>query len=532
MLQLPTLWLRNTWVWNRLDSFLGLCEESMSRFIDTFLEPAFKSIMAKEVLKVREIPRDRTEKRIAELHRWKLIYDRILEISADGFLVVDEKGYILDINKAYCSFLGIEKKDTVGKYVMEVIKNSKLPEILKTGEMEVNVIHKLVKGQTPGIEKYVAVTRAAVKKENDVIAAVGQIYFAKEMLDLGEKIRNMDNELDYYKTELNRMARKRYSFDRMIGHSKKFLEVKAIAQKAAKNDFAVLILGETGTGKEVFANAIHYASVRRNKPFIRMNCAAIPSELMESELFGYEEGAFTGAKRSGKKGKFELANGGTIFLDEIGEMPQSMQVKLLRVLQEKEIERIGGDKTLSINVRVIAATNKDLEALGRNTLRDDLYYRLNSIQLKIPPLRDRRDDIRPFVQYILKRLNEEYSRGVSLSPEAFSLLEAYNWPGNVREVINVLESAYSLVDGQVILASNLPSHLQHYVEKPKSGVSRIKPLSRTIDDVEKEVLVNTLKRQKFNCRATAKELGIHRSTLYRKFEKFQIKRNGGEMINL
>ena len=473
-----------------------------------------------------------SEEMNAELHRWKLIYDRILDISADGFLVVDENSNIIDINRAYCTFLGIKREDTIGRFVMEVIKNSRLPEILKTGEMEVNVIHKLAKGQTPGNEKYVAVTRAAVKDENEVIAAVGQIYFTKEMMDLAEKLQNMDMELRYYKNELNRVARRRYSFDRIIGQSKSYLEVKKIAQKAAKNDFAVLILGETGTGKEVFANAIHYASKRRNKPFIRVNCAAIPSELLESELFGYEEGSFTGAKRGGKKGKFELASGGTIFLDEIGEMPQTMQVKILRVLQEKEIERIGGYKTIPVDVRVIAATNRDPKALGGTALRDDLYYRLNVIQLTIPPLRERRDDIRPFVHHVLKGLNEEYSRRVIPSPEVFGLLEEYDWPGNVRELINVLESAYSIVEGQVILAPNLPNHILHHTEAPHRATSRNRPLSRTIDDVEKEILLNALKRKKFNCRATAKELGIHRSTLYRKFDKFGIKRAKEEMITL
>ncbi len=504
----------------------------MSHFKDICLKPISLNRHDQKDVAMGDNTQEKLEEMNAGLHRWKLIYDRILDISADGFLVVDEKGFILDINRAYCSFLGIKKKDTVGKYVMEVIKNSRLPEILKTGEMDVNVIHKLAKGQTPGNERYVAVTRAAVKHGNEVIAAVGQIYFAKEMMGLAEKLQNMDTELDYYKTELNRVARNRYSFDRIIGRSKLFQEARSIALKAARNDFTVLILGETGTGKEVFANAIHYASGRRNKPFIRVNCAAIPLGLLESELFGYEEGAFTGAKRGGKKGKFELANGGTIFLDEIGEMPQSMQVKILRVLQEKEIETIGGYKTIPIDVRVIAATNKDPKALGGNALRNDLYYRLNVIQLRMPPLKERREDIRPFMQHELKRLNEEYSRRIVLSPEAFSLLEVYDWPGNVRELINALESAYNLVDGQVILATHLPPHIRHHAEKSHRAAFHNRALSRTIDDVEREVLLNTLKRKNFNCRATAKELGIHRSTLYRKFEKFRIKRGGEETFNL
>ena len=209
---------------------------------------------------------DRMKSLLKESKRKTLLYETILDISADGFLIVNSKGNIVDINKAYCAFLGRRKKDIVGKYVMDVIKNSKLPEIMITGEQEVNVLHRLAEGQTPGNEKYVAVSRAAVKDGDEVIGAVGQIYFRKETMELAGKLRDMDSELNYYKSELERVSGDRYSFENVIGQNKQFLEVKKIAEKAAKNDFAVLIFGDTGTGKEVFANAIHYASSRKNIP--------------------------------------------------------------------------------------------------------------------------------------------------------------------------------------------------------------------------------------------------------------------------
>jgi len=461
------------------------------------------------------------EENMRQLWREKLIYQQILDMSADGFLVVDPNSRIIEINKAYCTYLGIKREDVIGKYVLEVVKNSKLGDNIKSGETEVNVMHKLVDGQAPNREKVVIVTRAPVKDGTEVIAAVGQIKFSKATMELAGKLQAMYLELEYYKKELKRIAGTKYSFENMIGKSPKFLEVKKIAEKAARNDFSVLILGETGTGKEVFANAIHYASKRKEGPFIRVNCAAIPSELLESELFGYEEGSFTGAKRGGKKGKFELANGGTIFLDEIGDMPVSMQAKILRVLQESELEKVGGYDTIPINVRVIAATNQDLDKkMLNNTFRSDLYYRLNVIQTKIPPLRERWEDIEDFIKYFLDELNEKYGTSISLEPEAVQILSRYSWPGNIRELRNVIERAFSVVDGSIIKASILPIHVFRQVQD-----SRLTPegnLDHIIGEYERETILRMLEKNKYNCKRTAQELGIHRSTLYKKLSKLNI----------
>lgn len=459
------------------------------------------------------------------LKKTNLIFHKILDISADGFLIIDETGSIIEINKAYLEFLALKREDVVGKYVLDIIKNSKLPEILLTGETEVNVLHKLADGQSPNKEKVVAVTRAAVKEDNRVIAAVGQIKFSTATRDLAQKLQQIDLELQYYKSELKRIVGNQHSFDSMIGQSSSFVKEKVVAQKAAQNEFNVLVTGDTGTGKEVFAHAIHKASARINKPFIRINCAAIPSELLEAELFGYEDGAFTGAKKGGKKGKFELANGGTIFLDEIGDMPLVMQAKMLRVLQEREVEKVGSYSPLPIDVRVIAATNQNLEErVIAKLFRADLYYRLNVIQIRVPSLKERAEDISLLSSYFLSDLNERYGTCISISDQAVRTLMAYHWPGNVRELRNVVERAYSMVDGDIILNTHMPACIISRAKAEDIGLKG-RNLETLMGEIEHDILMEVLRKNNFNCSATAKELGIHRGTLYKKFEKLGIDKN-------
>ncbi|MBP1920682.1 sigma-54 interaction domain-containing protein [Youngiibacter multivorans] len=457
------------------------------------------------------------------LHDRILIYEKILEISDDGFLIVDRDGTIIEMNKAYLEFLELKKQNVIGRHVTDVILNSKLGEITKSGREDVNVVHKLASGQSPNKDKYVIVTRAPVSDGNKVIAAVGQIKFTRNALDIAAKLKAMDDEVQYYRKELERFVGSKYSFQSMIGESAPFNEAIRIAKKAAKSDMSVLLTGETGTGKEVFANAIHYDSERKNRPIIRINCAAIPAELMESELFGYAEGSFTGAVKGGKKGKFELANGGTVFLDEIGDMPLTMQAKLLRVLQEKELEKVGSSETIPVDVRIISATNQNLEDMVRNgTFREDLYYRLNVIRVEIPPLRVRMDDIELFVEAFLADLNEKYDTDVSISEDALKVLKQYKWPGNIRELKNVIDRSYSLVDDSIITFSQLPKTILVKNRLPvlmKAG----KTLPDLVDDFEKEILISYLEKNSYNCVKTAEELGIHRATLYNKIEKLNIK---------
>lgn len=466
------------------------------------------------------------EHNIKELTKYKLIFEKILEISEDGFLIVDENGYIIEMNKAYCNFLDLKREQVIGKYVMDIIKNSKLHEIIleNSSTPETNVLHKLVNGQSPTKEKYAIVTRACVKEDDNVIAAVGQVKFTHKTMELAESLQNLDTELQYYKNELKRIAADKYSVENIVGKSKEIQSTISLSKKAANNDFAVLLTGETGTGKEVFANAIHYLSRRRSKPLVSINCAAIPSELLESELFGYVEGSFTGAKKGGKKGKFELAHEGTIFLDEIAEMPLPMQAKLLRVLQEKEIEKVGGDKPLPIDVRIIAATNKNLlDMVKKKTFREDLYYRLNVLEIKIPPLRNRTEDVRLFVDTFINELNAKYGTHVKVSPEVYKILTEYQWPGNVRELKNVIERAYALSEEGAILNKHLPSKIlvESKISLPNVADT---PLEEIMSSIEREIILNILTKNHFNCRKTAHELGIHRSTLYKKMDKLNISR--------
>lgn len=313
-----------------------------------------------------------------------------------------------------------------------------------------------------------------------------------------------------------------FTLENIIGRSKQILEAKRLAQISAPYLSNVLLTGESGTGKEIFAQAIHNASPRANAPFVALNCGAIPRSLIESELFGYEGGTFTGSKKEGQAGKFELANGGTIFLDEIGDMPFDVQVNLLRVLQSREIVRIGGKKSIKIDVRVISATNKDLdEGIKNKSFRQDLYYRLNVFSVRIPPLREREGDVRILCDYMLMKYASGFGKSMlGLSEEAYKLLKQYDWPGNVRELENVIERAVLVAQDNYVKPEDLPPI---FSEKsiPKS-TSKIKPAVKSASMAEEELISNTLDRNNGNIRKVSADLGLSRGTLYRKIEKYNI----------
>ena len=450
------------------------------------------------------------------------IIQAIFDISYDGILVIDKEEKIIELNQAYADFLKIRREDAIGRHVLTVIKNSKLPEFLKEWKTEMDVPHKLVEGQTPAQDKYVFVNRSSVMNpQGKIIASIAIIRFSYKTLELADRIRTLDIEKEYYRNRLREIADNQYSFHSIIGHSKKIRDIIRIAEKAAASEFPVLITGETGTGKEIFAGAIHYNSSRWDKPFIRINCAAIPSELLESELFGYEEGAFTGSKKGGKKGKFELANGGTIFLDEIGDMPLTMQAKILRVLQEQEIERVGGEKPKPISVRVIAATNKNLaQAIAQKMFRSDLFYRLNVVPVHLPALHERPEDIATLTEYFLKDLNEKYHSDFSITEEAKEVMTHYDWPGNFRELRNALERAYCMAEDSVITSAQLPSSL--WLNSKIKESSANKDLKDIMEELEKEVLLGSLNRNHGNVVKASKELGIHKSTFYKKIQNWDL----------
>ncbi len=352
--------------------------------------------------------------------------------------------------------------------------------------------------------------------------AVGRIMVYR---DVSKEI-----EIDQMKAELLRLRAEleaEYSYDKLIGNSKKMREVFALINQASQSNITVLIQGETGTGKELIAKAIHYNSPRKNGPFIPVNCAAIPETLIESELFGHEKGAFTGAATR-KIGQFEQANGGTILLDEIGEMQPSLQVRLLRVLQEREIQRVGGTGVIPINVRVIASTNADLEsAIKAGKFREDLFYRIAAFPIIIPPLREHPEDIPLLAEHFLSQASAKSEKSVSIiSNEAMDLLISYHWPGNVRELESAIERGVLLETSKVLQASNLPLAILSLSNKVKPKVAKYEKQEDneilSLEEVEKKAILNALKATGNNIQQSAKYLGVNRATIYRKLEKYKL----------
>lgn len=456
--------------------------------------------------------------------RYKYIFDEILTLTDDGFVVVDKNGIITDINEQYCSYLETTKEYAVGRSIAEIIPNTKMLDIVNNAYREDGAIMRLQERREDSEDRVILVNRSCVFDDNrEVIAGVAQVKFRLQTLEIAKKLMKEYTELTFYKEEYQKSSSHSCSFDKILGENKEFVETKKAGLKAAKTAFPVLLNGETGTGKEMFAKAIHNASDRREKPMISINCAAIPSELLESELFGYEDGAFTGAKRGGKKGKFQLADQGTLFLDEIGDMPLGMQAKLLRVLQEGEVEKIGGYTPVPVDVRIIAATRKNLPKMITNgEFREDLYYRLNVINIEMVPLRERRDDVLELANYFLNRLNVAYKTAISLSKDVRECFRSYTWPGNVRELDNVIKSAYAACEDFLIQLTDLPSKMVSRHQLEANTEQSQKRLNQIMDEYEKNILTEALKRNGWNCQRTADELGIHRSAMYKKITKYDI----------
>ena len=453
------------------------------------------------------------------MNYYKNIVSQILKMTSDGFIITDTEGNVREINKQYADFFGKSRSEIIGKSILNIIPNSKMIDIVKHKFSEEDAVHKYIDGEAKG--NSVIVSRSYVEDEDgNVVAGVAQVKFKVQTLAVAKKLMNEYEELEYYREEFQNQNR----MDNIIGSDTKFREIVKECLKVAKTDIPVLLTGETGTGKEVMAKALHTNSLRYDKPFVSINCAAIPFELLESELFGYMDGAFTGAKRGGKKGKFQLANGGTIFLDEIGDMPSSMQAKLLRVLQEKEIEPLGSEKSIPLDVRVVAATRQDLEAKMKDgSFREDLYYRLSVFNIHIPPLRERGGDSLELAEFFLDELNHKYKTYKTFSKAVKAYFLKYQWPGNVREVNNVVQSAYAISTENIIDINDIPARMLQQ-EKPAINLDKNKKsLGQMVDDYEKEVILELLKKHKGNCLEAAKEAGIHKSNFYRKLQKYGIK---------
>ena len=438
------------------------------------------------------------------MNYYKNIVSQILKMTSDGFIITDTEGNVREINKQYADFFGKSRSEIIGKSILNIIPNSKMIDIVKHKFSEEDAVHKYIDGEAKG--NSVIVSRSYVEDEDgNVVAGVAQVKFKVQTLAVAKKLMNEYEELEYYREEFQNQNR----VDNIIGSDPKFREIVKECLKVAKTDIPVLLTGETGTGKEVMAKALHTNSLRCDKPFVSINCAAIPFELLESELFGYMDGAFTGAKRGGKKGKFQLANRGTIFLDEIGDMPSSMQAKLLRVLQEKEIEPLGSEKSIPLDVRVVAATRQDLEAKMKDGyFREDLYYRLSVFNIHIPPLRERGGDSLELAEFFLDELNHKYKTYKPFSKAVKAYFLKYQWPGNVREVNNVVQSAYAISTENIIDINDIPARMLQQ-EKPAINLDKNKKsLGQMVDDYEKEVILELLKKHKGNCLEAAKQGSI------------------------
>ncbi|SFE03986.1 PAS domain S-box-containing protein [Lentibacillus persicus] len=441
------------------------------------------------------------------------IIETVFEKSHYCFVAVDENGVVTFLNDSYCRFLEVDREKAIGKHVTEIIENTRMHIVVETGEEEIADL-QYIRGN------HMIANRIPVFSGGKVVGAVGTVLYrdTKEWMQMNTHIKNLLLELENYRKQLRNQTGANYSLHDIVGSSIRLNEVKEKIIKASSGDVSILLTGESGTGKELFAHSIHQLSERHNQPFVKVNCAAIPEHLLESELFGYEAGAFTGAKKEGKMGKFEMADGGTLFLDEIADMPLNAQVKILRVLQEREIERIGSEKTRKVDVRIVAATNQSLEKLiEQDDFRQDLYYRINVVQIAIPPLRERPEDIRVLAKYYLRNIsNRTGNRVTDFEQEVLDFFLHYDWPGNVRELENVVESAVHLSSSEVITVDDLPDHMQ--VETYYNYQTN--DLKDILEKAEITAIRNALRQTDGDKLKAAKLLGIGKSSFYDKLNKY------------
>lgn len=443
------------------------------------------------------------------------LFQEMMDIMDDVVMVIDADTKILFVNKAYESTYGFKREQIIGKRLEKVEGDTAMIRVLKTGKTVNHEVEYLKSVNVDSVGK-----SAPITYNGETIGCFSVFNNVSNYIKLASNLRRTKEMDKYLKEQL--------ANPEIIRHAQNFVTVNpymkrmlGLAVKVAKSDATVMIRGESGTGKEIMAKVIHANSPRRKGPFIKVNCAAIPENLLESELFGYVGGAFTGARREGKPGKFEMANGGTIFLDEIGDMDFNMQVKLLRVIQEREVERIGGNKSIPLDVRIVTATNQNLEELiEKQKFRQDLYYRLNVIEIRILPLRKRKEDIPVLTHYFIKKLSGE---DLAVTQGVVNILGMYDWPGNVRELQNVLEHACIMRDGEVIDELCLPHNL-----RPAETESRTTQvftgsynLREMTERLEKDLIIRVLQKCKTKSEAI-EMLGISRSNFYEKLRDYEL----------
>ena len=483
--------------------------------------------------KIGEVPRTLLEN-ILKMEPEKCI-GQMLECIEAGIVAVDPEGVIFYANDMFVSQVGVSLQQMIGRRIDEFMPATAIKTCLATGEKII-----LKEGSKGGKD---AIMYPLWDTSGDILGAMGITFNTDQ---------NSDEER--YTHAIYEEVKDRYLFtdtdelngNRILGQSETFLDMLRKAAVVAGTDVEIMLRGESGSGKEVIARYIHQKSGRAEKPFVAVNCAAIPENLLESELFGYEGGAFTGAKEEGKTGKFEQAEGGTLFLDEIGDMPLTMQTKLLRAIQEKEIEKVGSEKRITVDVRLISATNRHLEEMiAEKEFRDDLYYRLNTVELIIPALKERREDIPLFLNYFLKLFNEKYNKNVSLDQGAISVLYEYDWPGNLREFKHCVENAVILNEGEVLNRSAISEIIGIPVEDSGNGAgqeersadleSHVMPrqLKEAVAIVEKKTILATLDACGGDRDKAIEMLGLSRRTFYRKLSEHGIsskKKSGTDRV--
>jgi PAS domain S-box-containing protein len=445
--------------------------------------------------------------------------ESILDATQDAVCIDDFRGHTQWINKSCEELYNIKREEVIGKSVEELenerIFNPSVAKMVMNQKKQVTILHNNKKGKrilTTGTPMFYE--DGSIKKIVSTSKDISELVYFK-------------NKLEDIQTELERFKEKgQETVGNMVVKSKEMGEVINLARKLSQIDTTVLITGDSGVGKGEIAKFIHKLGDRKEKPFIKVNCGAIPESLIESELFGYEPGAFTGSSKKGKKGQFELADKGVIFLDEIGELPLNLQVKILQVIQEKEIQRVGGEKTISLDVRIIAATKRNLKKMvDEGTFREDLYYRLNVVPIHIPKLKDRKDDIFPILMHFLRTFNSKFEMQKRLSKDAVDKLLKYDWPGNVRELKNVVERIVITTSHDIITAEDLPSHIFNDTEgKATISVPKNKDLKETMEEIERQIIKNTAYEHR-TTREIAKVLGVSQPTVVRKMNKYGIEKN-------
>ena len=417
-----------------------------------------------------------------------------------------------------------------GLEALKVI-NEREPDILISDmvmpEMDGIKLLDVVRKKYPDIAVIMITAHGTIETAVEAMKKGAKDYILKPLrldeilskVDTISQLKSLQKENEYLREKLYQ----KYNFNNIIGKNRKMLELFELIKDIAKTNSTVLITGESGTGKELIANAIHFNSDRIKKPFVKVNCAVLAENLLESELFGHVKGAFTGAIRD-KLGRFELANGGTIFLDEIGDISPNMQLKLLRVLQEGEFERVGGTETIKVDVRIIAATNRNLEEMMRKgEFRQDLYYRLNVIPLEVPPLRERKDDIPLLVTHFIEKFSKQFNKEIeAIDEDAMKSLQNYTWPGNIRELENLIERAVVLNKTGRLTVKDFPDYVVHQEIGNEIELDEDSTLTDMVDNFEKQLILKALRENNFNKLRTAEKLGIHRSTFMSKLKKYGI----------